>query len=86
MTSWDSFVEAARGYGEPDPSLWVTLVREIEPEEKPLKGCWVLVSTRRFADGQLSRRKSRASRCGKPGALFHQPWYAAAISWYLGDV
>jgi hypothetical protein len=51
MTSWDSFVEAARGYGVPDASLWVALVREIEPEEVPLKDCWALVSTRRFADG-----------------------------------
>lgn len=51
MTSWDSFTEAARGYGVPDASLWVTLVREIEPEEKPLKDCWALVSTRRFANG-----------------------------------
>jgi hypothetical protein len=51
MTSWDSFMEAARGYGVSDASLWVTLVREIEPEEKPLKDCWALVSTRRFADG-----------------------------------
>ena len=51
MTSWDSFMEAARGYGVADASLWVTLVREIEPQEKPLKDSWALVSTRRFADG-----------------------------------
>ena len=31
MTSWDSFVEAARGYGVADASLWVALVREVEP-------------------------------------------------------
>jgi hypothetical protein len=51
MTSWDSFVEAARGYGVAEASLWVALVRELEPEEVPLKDCWALVSTRRFADG-----------------------------------
>jgi hypothetical protein len=51
MTSWDSFLEAARGHGVPDASLHVTLVREIEPEETPLKDCWALVSTRRFANG-----------------------------------
>jgi hypothetical protein len=51
MTSWDSFVEAARGYGVADASLWVTLVRELEPKEVPLEECWALVSTRRFADG-----------------------------------
>jgi hypothetical protein len=51
MTSWDSFVEAARRHGVPDASLGVALVRQIEPEEVPLKDCWALVSTRRFADG-----------------------------------
>ena len=51
MTSWDSFVEAARGYGVADASLWVTLVREVEPKEVPLEDCGALVSTRRFADG-----------------------------------
>ncbi len=51
MTSWDSFIEAARGYGVADASLWVTLVRELEPREVPLEECWALVSTRRFADG-----------------------------------
>jgi hypothetical protein len=51
MTSWDSFVEAARGHGVPDPSLWVTLVREVEPREQALTDCWALASTRRFASG-----------------------------------
>ena len=51
MTSWDSFLEAARGHGVPDASPHVTLVREIEPKQAPLKDCWALVSTRRFADG-----------------------------------
>src|SRR5262249_19235812 len=51
LTSWDSFVAAARGYGVSDPGLWVGLVREIAPQEQPLEECWALVSTRRFADG-----------------------------------
>jgi hypothetical protein len=51
LTSWDSFVEAARDYGVADPSLWVALVREVEPQECALKDCWALVSTRRFANG-----------------------------------
>jgi hypothetical protein len=51
LTSWDSFVEAARGLGVPEPSLWVALIREIAPKERALKDCWALVSTRRFADG-----------------------------------
>lgn len=51
LSSWDSFVEAARGHGVADPSLWVALIRELAPEEQPLEDCWALVSTRRWADG-----------------------------------
>jgi hypothetical protein len=51
LSSWDSFVEAARGYGVADPSLWVALIRELAPEEQPLEDCWALVSTRRWANG-----------------------------------
>src|SRR3954469_18737256 len=40
MTSWDSFVEAARGLGVPDPSLWVALIREVAPREQALEDCW----------------------------------------------
>jgi hypothetical protein len=59
MTSWDSFVEAARGYGVPEASLWVALIREIEPKEEPSKGCWALVSTRRFSDGYAALQAYR---------------------------
>lgn len=51
MASWDSFVEAARGYGVAEPSLWVALIREVEPKEQALADCWTLVSPRRCADG-----------------------------------
>jgi hypothetical protein len=59
MSSWDSFVEAARGYGVSDPRLWVALVREVEPLERALKDCWALVSTRRFADGYAALQAFR---------------------------
>jgi hypothetical protein len=59
LTSWDSFVEAARGYGVSDPSLWVALVREIAPQEQPLEECWALVSTRRFANGYAALQAFR---------------------------
>ena len=59
LTSWDSFVEAARGYGVGDPSLWVALVREIAPQEQPLEECWALVSTRRFANGYAALQAFR---------------------------
>jgi hypothetical protein len=59
LTSWDSFVAAARGYGVSDPGLWVALVREIAPHEQPLEECLALVSTRRFADGYAALQAYR---------------------------
>lgn len=59
LTSWDSFVEAARGYGVPDPGLWVALVREVAPNEQALEDCLALVSTRRFADGYAALQAYR---------------------------
>jgi hypothetical protein len=57
-TSWDSFVEAARGYGVSDPSVWVALIRELAPEEQALKDGWALVSGRRFATATRRCRRS----------------------------
>ena len=59
LTSWDSFVEAAHGHGVSDPSLWVALIREIEPKEQALSDCWALVSTRRFANGYAALQAFR---------------------------
>jgi hypothetical protein len=59
LTSWDSFVAAARDYGVPDPSLWVALIRELAPREQALADCWALVSTRRFADGYAALQAFR---------------------------
>jgi hypothetical protein len=59
LTSWDSFVEAARGYGVGDPGLWVALVRQVAPQEQPLEECLALVSTRRFADGYAALQAYR---------------------------
>jgi hypothetical protein len=54
MTGWESFMAAARSRGVADASLRVARVREIEPQEKPLKDCRAPVSTRRFADGSAA--------------------------------
>ena len=51
LTSWDSFVEAARRYGEPEARLWACVIREVAPSEQPWEEVMVLVSTRRWADG-----------------------------------
>jgi hypothetical protein len=59
LTSWDSFVAAAQGYGVSDASLWVALVREVAPNEQPLEECWALVSTRRFANGYAALQAFR---------------------------
>jgi hypothetical protein len=59
MTSWDSFTEAARGYGVPEASLWVALTREVAPRERAMEDCWAVVSPRRFADGYAARQAFR---------------------------
>jgi hypothetical protein len=59
LTSSDSFVAAARGYGVSDPGSWLALVREIAPQEQPPEECLALVSTRRFADGSAALQAFR---------------------------
>lgn len=50
LTSWDSFLEAAKAYGERSPSLWGCLIRPVEPtSEDDLP--WTLVSTRNWGSG-----------------------------------
>jgi len=45
LTSWDSFVKAARGYGAEDPHLWACLIHELEPRDLKSEW-WTLASTR----------------------------------------
>jgi len=47
LTSWDSFVEAARRSGAPDARLWACVIREVAPTEQAWDDVMVLVSTRR---------------------------------------
>jgi len=54
LTSWDSFVDAARGYGVPDAALWACLIRELAPTGQPLAEAGALVSTRPWADGRAA--------------------------------
>ena len=51
LTSGDSFVEAGRRYGEPDPRLWACVIREMAPVAQAWEDVQVLVSTRRWANG-----------------------------------
>ena len=83
LSSWDSFVEAAAGYGVSDASLWVYWIREIAPTEQPLAAAMALVSTRRFAAGFAALQAFRPrwhiendnSREWKEGfGLEKQPW------------
>lgn len=49
-TSWHSFVEAARAYGDENPYLWACLICPVnpsDPDDKP----WTLVSTRPWSSG-----------------------------------
>jgi len=50
LTSWDSYIDAARSYGVEAPQLWACLVRPAEttrPNDQP----WTLVSTRSWPTG-----------------------------------
>lgn len=51
LTSWDSFLEAAKGYRQPEAHLWACLIREVAPKEQPVEEASALVSTREWADG-----------------------------------
>lgn len=53
LTSWDSFVEAAREYGAVDPCLWGCLIRPVDPN-RPDDQPWTLVSTRSWPDGEAA--------------------------------
>jgi DDE family transposase len=46
LTDWDSFVEAAARYGQPQPTLWAGLIRPVAPTAQPVTEAWALVSTR----------------------------------------
>jgi hypothetical protein len=54
LTSGDSCVDAARGYGAPDATLWACLIRELAPASQPTAEAGALVSTRPWADGRAA--------------------------------
>src|SRR5207302_5512266 len=55
LTSWDSFLEAAAGYGMPDASLWACLIHDVTTKEAAAEPPRALVSTRSFSDGFAAR-------------------------------
>lgn len=50
VTCWDSYVEAARRYGDVQPELWACLVRPLEATRED-DAPWTLVSTRCWPSG-----------------------------------
>jgi hypothetical protein len=46
LDNWDSFRQAAAGYGVAEATLWACLIREMAPRAQPLAEAWALVSTR----------------------------------------
>ena len=60
LTSWDSFVAAAAGYGRPDATLWGGLIREEHPETPGKTETWALVSTRAWPGGYPAVQAYRA--------------------------
>lgn len=58
LTSWTSYVEAARGYGAESPTLWACLVRPVDakdPDDQP----WTLVSTCTWDSGAAAYQAYR---------------------------
>jgi hypothetical protein len=51
LTSWDSFLAAATGYGAPAPRLWATLIQVQPAPGQRAEEPWALVSTRPWRDG-----------------------------------
>jgi hypothetical protein len=51
LTSWESFLEAAAGYGARAPQLWATLIRVQPAPGQGAQETWALVSTRSWRDG-----------------------------------
>lgn len=50
LTSWDSFMDAARDYQADNPHLWGCLVHDLDASD-PKSEWWTLVSTRAWASG-----------------------------------
>jgi hypothetical protein len=51
LTTWDSFVDAARDQGAVEPRLWACLIREAELDASGQAACWTLASTRAWPSG-----------------------------------
>ncbi len=49
LDNWDSYRQAAAGYGVPGATLWACLIRQLAPHPQPLAEAWALVSTRDWA-------------------------------------
>ncbi len=54
LTEWDSYREAAAGYGQPEATLWACLIRDLAPAAQPVEEARALVSTRCWADGRAA--------------------------------
>lgn len=51
LTSWDSFLEAAKQYGENDAKLWGCAIHGVDRADPQQTESWALVSTRPFSTG-----------------------------------
>lgn len=58
LTSWDSFIQAARQYGAEAPHLWACLVRPVQPTD-PKDRPWTLVSTCAWPTGVAAYKAFR---------------------------
>lgn len=53
LTSWDSFLKAAREYGAQEPCLWGCLIRPVEGDNREAR-TYSLVSTRAWPSGSVA--------------------------------
>lgn len=60
LDSWDSFREAAAGYGVGEAKLWACLIRKLEPQPAAGQETWALVSTREWGNARAAFQAYRS--------------------------
>ena len=59
LTTWDSFLQAAEGYGHPEAALWGCLIQAVDVADPDEQEDWALASTYPFNSAWAGYRKWR---------------------------
>jgi hypothetical protein len=83
LTSWDSFLQAAQGYGVAAAHLWATLIAVQPAPGQEAEEPWALVSTRPWATGfaALQAYRSRWHIENDANREFKEGWGLEAQHW-----